>query len=137
VPAAAQDLGQAHAFVADLYAGYGRKPGPDYTGRQAPTVFSPRLLKLIRRDAARAKGEVGALDGDPICDCQDQEITQVDVAVEAAGPDKATARVSFRNFGEAQSVRLDLLWAHGHWRVDDTHSESTPSLAALLTEGSR
>ena len=80
-PAAAQDLGGAKAFVTGLYTAYARHPGPDYLGRQARQVFSPALLELMRRDAARTpKGDVGTLDGDPICNCQDYEITSVEVA---------------------------------------------------------
>jgi hypothetical protein len=136
-PVHAQDLGAARAFVAELYAGYGRKPEPDYVGRQAAAVFSPRLVRLMRRDAARAKGEVGALDGDPICDCQDYEIKRVEIAVAAAGAGRATATVRFRNFGEARTVTLDLVRINRNWRVDDTHSAGTPSLVGLFTEGSR
>jgi hypothetical protein len=134
-PAAAQDLGQAKAFVTGLYAAYARHPGPDYAGRQARQVFSPTLLALMRRDAARTpKGDVGTLDGDPICNCQDYEITSVEVAVTASGPAKARADVRFRNFGDPQSVTLDLVAAGGQWRVDDVHAEGTPSLAGLLKD---
>jgi hypothetical protein len=132
-PAAAQDLGVAKSFVTTLYAAYAKPPGPDYLGRQAKDTFSPALLELMRREAARTpKGEVGALDGDPICNCQDYEITGVSVAVTATGPDRATAVVGFRNFGEAQSVGLDLVWAQGRWRVDDVHAREMLSLVKLL-----
>jgi hypothetical protein len=135
-PAGAQDLGAAKAFVTGLYAAYGKAPGPDYLGRQAKAVFSPALLELMRRDAARTpKGEVGTLDGDPICNCQDYEIRSVSVVVTAAGPTAATAIASFRNFGEAQSVGLDLVWVQGNWRVDDVHAREMLSLVKLL-EGS-
>src|ERR1700743_2435568 len=78
--AGAQDAAGAKAFVAHLYAAY-HGQGPDYLGPMAAKVFSPRLLKLIRRDTALAHGEVGALDGDPICNCQDFEIKDVQVEV--------------------------------------------------------
>jgi hypothetical protein len=92
-PAGAQDLGGAKTFVTGLYAAYAKHPGPDYLGRQAKTVFSPALLDLMRRDAARTpKGDVGTLDGDPICNCQDYGITAVQVAVTAAGPGQGACR---------------------------------------------
>ena len=137
-PAAAQDVGAAKTFVTGLYAAYARHPGPDYTGRQAPQVFSPALLALMRRDAARTpKGDVGALDGDPICNCQDYGITAVQVAVTASGPGRARADVRFRNFGDRQAVTLDLVSVGGRWRVDDVHAEGTPSLVGLFKDAAR
>ena len=134
-PAAAQDLGQAKAFVAGLYAAYGKDPGPDYLGRQAKQVWSPALLALMRREAASTpKDEVGALDGDPICNCQDYKITSVDVKVTQTGPTTARADVFFLNLGRRQLVSLDLALMGRRWRVDDVHSQGTPSLVALLNE---
>ena len=135
-PAAGQDPGAAKAFVAGLYAAYGKPPGPDYLGRQAKDVFSPALLDLMRREAAHTpKGEVGALDGDPICNCQDYEIRDVSVSVTMAGATSATAIVNFRNLGQAEAIGLDLVWAKGGWRVDDVHAKEMLSLVKLL-EGS-
>lgn len=129
---AAQDLASARTFVEGLYGAY-HGDGPDYVGRQAKRVFSPALLALIHRDKARTpRGDVGALDGDPICDCQDFEITKVIVTVEPAGAGRATARAQFLNFGKPQTVRLDLVVGPGGWRVDDVHTPDTPSLARFL-----
>jgi hypothetical protein len=134
-PAAAQDLGEAKAFVEGLYAAYGKPPGPDYVGRQAAEVFSPALLDLMQKDVARTPpGDVGTLDGDPICNCQDYEIRGVAVTVKAVSTGKAVATARFANFGQPQTVTLDLVWTAGHWRVDDVHADGTPSLAALLRD---
>ncbi|HEY0647633.1 DUF3828 domain-containing protein [Phenylobacterium sp.] len=133
--AVAQDLGQAKAFVTGLYAAYGKDPGPDYIGRQAKQVWSPAMLALMRREAASTpKDEVGALDGDPICNCQDYEITSVDVRVTQTGPTTARADVFFVNLGRRQLVSLDLVLLGRRWRVDDVHSQGTPSLVALLND---
>lgn len=138
LPAKAQDAGQAKAFVEGLYAAYARTPGPDWIGKQASEVFSPALLDLLKRDAARTPaGEVGTLDGDPICNCQDYEIRQVAVTVKPGAVGKAVATASFTNFGEKQTVALDLVWAGGRWRVDDIHADGTPSLAALLRDAAK
>jgi hypothetical protein len=134
-PAAAQDLDRAKAFVTGLYAAYGKEPGPDYTGKQAKQVWSPALLSLMRREAASApEGDVGALDGDPICNCQDYEITAVTVTVKATDTTKARADVFFLNLGRRQLVSLDLVLVGGRCRVDDVHSQGTSSLVGLLTE---
>jgi Protein of unknown function (DUF3828) len=129
--AAAQDLASAQRFVEGLYGAY-RGDGPQYLGRQAPKVFSPRLLALIRRDQALAHGEVGALDGDPICDCQDWDIKAVRVAVTPAGAGRAKAVATFRNTGDPVTIRLDLVATGQGWRVDNIHAKDTPDLVAFL-----
>lgn len=132
-PTAAQDLAQAKVFVEGLYAHYAREPGPDWTGRQAARTFSSALLALIRADEARTPpGDVGALDGDPFCNCQDYRISRVAVTVTPAADGKATANVRFVNFDQTQAVTLDLIWTGKAWRVEDIHADGTPSLAALL-----
>ena len=135
--AGAQSLGDARAFVTGLYRAYERTPDVDYLDRRARSVFTPRLLGLIRRDERNAHGEVGALDGDPICDCQDPDgirLTGLDVS--PAGPGRATARVRVRFAGDrAETMTLDLLSVRGRWRVDDVHTKETPSLVRLLQTG--
>jgi hypothetical protein len=134
----AQDLTSARAFVTGLYSAYRRDPGPDYLGPKAKSVFSPRLLALIRRDAALAKGEVGALDGDPICDCQDagglrlRELKTVSRTVADRPSDRLDATVRLGFPSGTRTLRLDLVAVDGNWRVDDIHSQDTPSLAAYL-----
>ena len=131
----AQDLPAAQAFVLKLYDAYEHGPEPRYLDRQAKAVFSPALLALMRRDTALTpKGDVGALDGDPFCDCQDYAITKVTVAVAAQGKDRARADVHFRNFDTPTAVTLDLISVKGRWRVDDIHTADMPSLSRLLTD---
>ena len=125
-------LDAARSFVSDLYAGYAHG-APDYLGKGADRVFSTRLLGLIRADQkATPDGDVGALDGDPICDCQDQQITDVAVEATPLSPGHVRARVRFRNFGRPQDLTLDLALGRRGWRVDDVHSRETPSLTTLL-----
>jgi hypothetical protein len=132
--ASAQDLPAAQAFVAGLYAAYHGK-GPDYLGRQAKVTFAPALLRLIRRDAAAAgPGDVGALDGDPICDCPDfGGLRNVRVTVTGGGKGRARATVRFQISSEWRTVKLDLVAIQGHWRVGDVHTADTPSLVSYLT----
>ena len=131
--AAAQSLESAQGFVAGLYHAYERSQ-PDYLGRRAGGVFSPRLLGLIRRDERNAHGEVGALDGDPICDCQDPDgVRLTALTVTPAGPGRATARVRLRFPDGPRAMTLDLTAVAGQWRVDDVHTKDTPSLVGMLS----
>ena len=132
----AQTLADARGFVTGLYAAYAHSE-PDYLGPMARQVFSPRLLGLIRRDARNAHGEVGALDGDPICDCQDPDgVRLVGLDIAASGPGRATARVRLHFDGSrAEAMTLDLVSVRGQWRVDEVHTKDTPSLVRLLGGG--
>ncbi len=49
-----------------------RRPVFDALGAaHKKAIFAPSLIALFDEDARLAHGEVGALDGDPLCDCQD------------------------------------------------------------------
>lgn len=130
---AAQDLPAARAFVAHLYRAYARGE-PDYLDREAGRVFAPRLLALIRRDRATTPaGEVGVLDGDPVCDCQDADGLKVGhVAVTALGPGHARADITVRFPDGPRVISLDLAASHNAWRIADIHTHETPSLVRLL-----
>ena len=130
--ARAQSLESAQGFVAGLYHAYERSQ-PNYIGSRAASVFSPRLLDLIRRDERDAHGEVGALDGDPICDCQDADgVRLTALTVAPAGRGRATARVRLHFPDGPRAMTLDLTSVGGQWRVDDVHTKDTPSLVRLL-----
>lgn len=120
---AAADPG-AETFVKGIYNNY---VGTGMTALGVPLdseavirrYFEPSLAQLILKDRADANGEVGALDGDPFVDAQDWEIKSFDVHVDANGPDKATATVRFKNFGEDKMVKLSLVRAGGQWKISD------------------
>jgi hypothetical protein len=138
-PAPAQGDGAARVFTHRLYDAY-RTGAPDYLGRDARRTFAPQLLALIRRDRASAPpGEVGLLDGDPICDCQDAGgLRLTHLAITAAGPGRARARVSLRFPPvETRVLTLDLVAEQGEWRVADVHAAETPSLVRFLEQGLR
>jgi hypothetical protein len=136
--AAGADLPAAKAFVERLYGSYREvhgdpRAGPDFLGRDAPHVFSPRMIALIRRDERMTKpGYVGALDGDPISDCQDWGNISARVSVSSNGPRRAVAVARFVNLGRHETITLDLLAVRGQWRIDNIHSQTIPDLVAFL-----
>jgi len=138
VPAHGADT--ARAFALRLYEAY-RTGAPDYLGRDARRTFAPPLLALILRDRATTpSGDVGILDGDPICDCQDAEgVRATHLTITAAGPGRARARVTLRFPSETREMTLDLVAGRdagrGAWRVADVHTSETPSLVRLLQQG--
>ena len=122
----------AEAFVRGLYQRY-RGTGPDYLGKDAPSVFDKPLLALFQRDRATATGEAGLMDWDPICDCQDPEgLTDVQVAVRP-GSGEATARFAFGT--RAVTIEYKLVQTAAGWRIADIGSAKIPSLRGWLTQG--
>ena len=135
--ASAQGLPAAQAFVESLYNAYQVGNGPHYLGNQSAAVFAPSLLMLILRDQVQAQGETGALDQDPICNCQDFDITDVKVRVMARKVPTARADVGFLNAQQPQALTLDLVAIGGQWRVSDVRSKAIPSLVLFLASNTK
>jgi hypothetical protein len=147
--AQAANLGQARSFLTALYAHYPNPPpgkGVPFTPTDAKTrasVFDPAMVALLKEDERLTQpGDVGALDGDPLCDCQDDG--GLKVQIEPMRPLSAsTARVVVvLRFTEARPVdvrrlALDLVEVSGQWRIHDISSQDTPSLRALLIMSNR
>jgi hypothetical protein len=144
----AGDLASARAFVAWIYSHYPtstRHPTFDALGQaNKRAIFAPSLIALFDEDARLAHGEVGALDGDPLCDCQDDGGMTFTIArVRFVDPAHAHAAAAVvRSYPdskppEVETITLDLEMTKGRWRVYDVRSKDTPSLRALLTRSNR
>ena len=119
-------------FVTSLYRAYANSDA-DPLGRGAGRIFTPSLLALIRADRAPA-GEVGKLDYDPICACQDADgLTLLSVAVGSKSETKARATARFRIRATIRTVDLALVKTRGGWRVDDVRSAGAESLRRYLS----
>jgi hypothetical protein len=124
-------------FLRRLYAPYQKnRDAPAVTGRIAPSVFAPPLLALIRRDEALAHGEVGTLDYDPICSCQDYDpLKSLSISLAPAADNTAHATVSFKTLGDTVTVNYDLVRIGASWRIADIMTKDVPSLRDLLVKG--
>jgi Protein of unknown function (DUF3828) len=137
--ARAQNVDQARTFISGIYARYGHKNAsdwPDTSGPGAAKLFSPSLLQLIRRDQRRTpKGDVGALDFDPICSCQDADglkLASLDVKMGAPATAIAIAMLHFPDAPDGIRVQLTLKWFASGWRIDEISTNDVPSLRKLL-----
>lgn len=125
------------AFVERIYAGYRQA---DYSPFTAPQrVFSAPLVAALEEDSRLSHGEVGFLDGDPLCQCQDAEGLQ---AVIWRGRQRtrrtATVDVRLRLAGdEARQVRLQLVRTPAGWRIADIATADAPSLLRDLRRSNR
>src|SRR5438132_13062707 len=111
------------ALVADLYKAHQRKRSPFFQTRSRVLLykyFEKSLTDMIWKDAVSSKGEVGAIDGDPLYDAQDMEIKKfaIDKATFAGG--KARVNVRFENFGQKKNVAFVLVNGKTGWRISDT-----------------
>lgn len=129
----------AEAFLRRLYAPYvAGDANINPTGKAAPALFDARLTALIRQDQRNARDEVGALDGDPICDCQDFEpLKALSIAVQPSAAGPTTADVRFTNGARSVSLRYSLTLTRSGWRISDIGSPDQPSLAAYLEKANR
>lgn len=133
VPAAAAGDGAVARFMRGVYAPYARGDAPSPAGPRAGALFGRDLLGLIRRDQRAAGGELGRLDYDPICDCQDYDHLEVQrIRVDAVAATTARATITFRNGDAVRTLRYDLQREAGRWRIADIHRTRGESLRALL-----
>jgi hypothetical protein len=125
----AEDVPPARSFVENLYTLESRSQFADFK-----VFLTPSLAALVERDRKSAHGEVGKLDFDPICDCQDADgLTFQVVHLDQSGL-RSVAIVSL-HFSDkaARTVRLSLLGASNEWRVDDIQTRDFKSLREFLT----
>jgi len=125
------------AFMERLYAGYAKRDYSPFT--HADRVFAPRLLAAINEDSKLAHGEVGYVDGDPVCQCQDPDGLHAKVTkVTLQGPAKATADVIL-DFTDstARRVKFSLVRTPGGWRIADVSSSDEPSFLRGIEKSNR
>lgn len=135
--AATQPAETPQRFMEMLYAQYRHS---DYSPFTHPDrVFAPRLLAAINEDSKLANGEVGYLDGDPVCQCQDTAGMHPSITrVTRQGSNKATVRVSIGWEGEKpRPTTFKLLRTKSGWRIADVSSADEPSLLGALEESNR
>jgi hypothetical protein len=110
------------AFLEEIYRNYSGNAGlvlDDNTTIRR--YFSTGLAHLMIEDSADSKkrNAAPALDGDPFVGHQAWEISDLAVVVKENGPLKATGTVTFINFGEPETVVLELMNAGDGWRIAD------------------
>ena len=125
------------AFVVRLYAHYRDEKFSPLN--HLDTIFAPPLAGAIRLDQKRAgSGYEGALEADPICDCQDPDELRADIGqpLPSGRRDRAIIPVVLRFSGRPHAVRhsLRLIWTSNGWRIADTDINGGKSLLAFLNK---
>jgi hypothetical protein len=125
------------AFLQRLYAGY---QDPDYDPLARPEqIFAPPLVAAIREDWRLSGDEVGYMDADPLCQCQDAAGLRAAIGeARPSGRSQATARVRIAFGGsDRRDLRLKLVRTAAGWRISDIATAEEPSLLAGLQRFNR
>ena len=124
VPALAAEPGSPQGFLEAIYRTYEGKESKGFPLDKPAVIrrtFVPDLANAMIKDSAAAakRGDVPELDGDPFIDGQDWEITDVAIRATMNGPAKATAVVTFKNFGKPHTITHELVKTAAGWRIAD------------------
>jgi hypothetical protein len=83
--------------------------------------FAPSLVALINKDWEESGKlqQVPILDGDPLVDAQEWQISEIKIQVQDMSENKATGVVSFKNDDLPVTVIVKLVKLKGVWKIDD------------------
>ena len=117
-------------FIARVYSEY-RSEG--FSPLAKPELyFSAKLTGAIREDSG--DGEVGYLDGDPLCDCQDYERLSATV-LQLRQPSRSVSIAHVRvvlSQDATRNLQLRLIRTASGWRIDDVIGADHRSLLREL-----
>ncbi len=122
------------ALVADLYRTEGKRSSPFFQTRSRALLkkyFTTTLANLIWKDAVSSKGEVGALDGDPLYNAQDMDIKKFQIHRPKIASGKAEVLVSFENFGKKQEITFLLVSQQSEWKIANIKYDDTDLIKIL------
>ena len=124
-----------NGLVADLYREHDRKHSPFFQTKSRALLykyFTQSLADMIWKDAVHSKGEVGAIDGDPLYDAQDMEIKKFAIGKATYAAGQATVNVTFENFGQPKSFVFTLVNGRSGWRINNIEYGEGRSLRGYL-----
>lgn len=124
-------------FLVEVYNRYkeGGAPIP-FAEKGKNQIISESFMKIVEEDATLADGEVGALDYDPICWCQDWETMKIyNIDVKSNGHE-ATGFIDYSLWKDESSRRTQhfkLLLEKERWYIDDIMTDEG-SLRRMIEE---
>lgn len=121
-------------LVRDLYRQH-KQRSPFFQIRSRTLLdryFTRNLTDLLWQDARSSGDEVGALDGDPLFNAQDMEITNFSIQKANISAGTANVPVSFENFGAKHTITFRLFSQRTGWKISDLIYDDGWSLAQVL-----
>ena len=125
------------ALVSDLYKAARQKHSPFFQTRSRALLyryFEKGIADLIWKDAVHAKGEVGAIDGDPLYDAQDVEVKKFAIRKPRYEEGRALVDVTFENFSKPQTIMFIVVKGRTGWRIRDIVYSEGRTLGSELKE---
>jgi len=125
------------ALVSDLYKAARQKHSPFFQTRSRALLyryFEKGIADLIWKDAVHSKGEVGAIDGDPLYDAQDVEVKKFAIRKPRYEEGRALVDVTFENFSKPQTIMFIVVKGRTGWRIRDIVYGEGRTLGSELKE---
>ena len=119
-------------LVAQLYQAHRSKHDPLDETALLGRYFDPALLQLYLKDKREAKGEVGRLDGDPLYNAQDIEITDFTISPPETAGGETRVTVRFKNLGKPARIVYFLRHQGDGWKISDIRYDDGSSLKKIL-----
>ena len=98
-------------------------------------MLDPSLIALFKAYDKAMNGELGDIEDDWICQCQDWEQINATVVVDSATATTAKVRSTFQDTADhvgAKHDTFDLVKTPAGWRIHDMGADSDKSLRAVL-----
>lgn len=139
--AAGADAPGPKAFLEGLYAHYksSSSTGTTWAPMDANVreVFDPDTVALLAADTKALKGELGDIDGDWLCDCQDWGSIAATVTITSQTATTAKAVADFHDTQIPDDTpkrdTFELVKTPAGWRIHDMATPNDPSLRHVLT----
>lgn len=128
-----QDISNVRTFLSHIYAGYHPDAGLDAI-LPDEEVYTPALIAAMQANSDAYAGEVGYLDGDLLCDCQDaaQDLRQLSFDIQPVADGQLRASTQLDDPQHPLQLQLTLQRQGGSWRVADIGTARAPSLLQAL-----
>jgi hypothetical protein len=135
------DADDVRAFLEGIYAHY--KTNSSNSTYQpfdsnAVEVLAPDTLALMKADDKALNGELGDIDADWLCMCQDYTSIKATITVQSANATTAKATSDFHDIDDASAKprhdSFDLVKTAAGWRIHDMGTEDQPSLGKVLQD---
>lgn len=115
-----------------LFESYNAVPEVIWSRELRDDWFSPRMIVLLEKEDACAKGDVGNLDHDPLVGGVDYEITDITVAVRDTGAGRKRTTVKYTSLGNVVTRVIDWTKTADGWRIDEIDPGTPDELSKIL-----
>ncbi len=134
---AADKAATPEALVAKLYKAHDAEKSPFFQDKDRALVddyFTKEMADLMWKDIKASKGEVGAIDFDPLYNAQDTEIKNFVINQAKVDGGKATVVVNFTNLGKKTLITFKLAQQNDVWKISDIQYPEGHALLKLYKD---